>query len=59
MWFYADSWGGDTPPAIPSIPIDLPDIGIRGNTHMVMMDKNSDDVADVMQKWLASKGFVD
>ena len=39
--------------------IDLPDVGIKGNTHMVMMDKNSDDVADVMQKWLASKGFVD
>jgi len=39
--------------------IDLPDIGIKGNTHMVMMDKNSDEVADVMQKWLASKGFVD
>jgi hypothetical protein len=39
--------------------IDLPDIGIKGNTHMVMMDKNSDEVADVMQKWLASRGFVD
>ena len=39
--------------------IDLPDIGIKGNTHMVMMDKNSDDVADVMRKWLTSKGFVD
>jgi hypothetical protein len=25
--------------------IDLPDIGIKGNTHMVMMDKNSDAVA--------------
>jgi hypothetical protein len=23
--------------------IDLPDIGIQGNTHMVMMDKNSDE----------------
>jgi pimeloyl-ACP methyl ester carboxylesterase len=39
--------------------IDLPDIGIKGNTHMVMMDKNSDAVADVMQKWLVSKGLVD
>jgi len=25
----------------------------------VMMDKNSDAVADVMQKWLVSKGFAD
>ena len=39
--------------------IDLPDIGITGNTHMVMMDKNSDAVAEVIQKWLAGKGFVD
>jgi len=39
--------------------IDLPDIGIMGNTHMMMMDKNSDQVADVIQKWLAGKGLVD
>ena len=32
--------------------IDLPDIGLKGNSHMVMMDKNSDQVADVIQKWL-------
>src|SRR3954462_7841651 len=39
--------------------IDLPDIGIKGNTHMAMMDKNSDQVADVIQKWLVGKGLVD
>jgi pimeloyl-ACP methyl ester carboxylesterase len=39
--------------------IDLPDIGIKGNTHMMMMDKNSDQVADVMQKWLVAKGFAE
>jgi pimeloyl-ACP methyl ester carboxylesterase len=39
--------------------IDLPDIGIKGNTHMMMMDKNSDQVAAVIQKWLAGKGLVD
>jgi pimeloyl-ACP methyl ester carboxylesterase len=39
--------------------IDLPDIGIKGNTHMMMMDHNSDRVADVIQKWLAGKGLVD
>src|SRR5215475_14252434 len=39
--------------------IDLPDIGIKGNTHMMMMDKNSDQVAEVIQKWLAGKGLVD
>ena len=39
--------------------VDLPDIGIKGNTHMVMMDKNSDEVADVIQKWLVSRNLSD
>ena len=39
--------------------IDLPDIGIKGNTHMMMMDKNSDKVAEVIQKWLVSRGMAD
>jgi pimeloyl-ACP methyl ester carboxylesterase len=39
--------------------IDLPDIGIKGNTHMMMMDKNSDQVAEVIQKWFVAKGLVD
>jgi len=39
--------------------IDLPDIGIKGNTHVVMMDRNSDEVAGVIQKWLERKGLVD
>ena len=38
--------------------IDLPDIGIKGNTHMMMMDRNSDQVAEVIQKWFVSKGLV-
>jgi pimeloyl-ACP methyl ester carboxylesterase len=37
--------------------VDLPDAGIKGNSHMVMMDKNSDQVADLIQKWLVSKGL--
>ena len=39
--------------------VDLPDAGIKGNSHMVMMDKNSDQVADLIQKWLVSKGLAD
>ena len=39
--------------------IDLPDVGVKGNTHMLMMDKNSDQVADVIQKWLIGRGLVD
>jgi pimeloyl-ACP methyl ester carboxylesterase len=39
--------------------IDLPDIGIRGNSHMIMMDRNSDAVADLIQKWLVDRGLGD
>jgi pimeloyl-ACP methyl ester carboxylesterase len=37
--------------------VDLPDAGLKGNSHMVMMDKNSGQVADLIQKWLISKGL--
>jgi pimeloyl-ACP methyl ester carboxylesterase len=39
--------------------VDLPDAGIKGNSHMVMMDKNSDQVADLIQKWLVDKGLAE
>ena len=39
--------------------INLPEIGIKGNSHMVMQDKNSAEVAAVIQKWLVSKGLSD
>jgi pimeloyl-ACP methyl ester carboxylesterase len=39
--------------------VDLPDVGIRGNSHMVMMDKNSSEVADLIHKWLAEQKLVD
>jgi len=39
--------------------IDLPDMGIKGNSHMMMMDKNSDQIADVIQKWLVSKELAE
>jgi hypothetical protein len=35
--------------------VDLPAIGMRGNSHMIMMDKNSDQVAGVIQDWLAKQ----
>ena len=37
---------------------DLPLMGITGNSHMMMMDRNSDQIADLVQKWLASKGLT-
>jgi pimeloyl-ACP methyl ester carboxylesterase len=39
--------------------IDLPDLGLKGNSHMVMMDKNSDEVAALIQKWLISQGLAE
>jgi len=37
--------------------VDLPECGIRGNSHMIMMDRNSDAVAALVQEWLAAKGL--
>ncbi|WP_235951346.1 alpha/beta fold hydrolase [Falsiroseomonas algicola] len=37
--------------------VDLPSRGIRGNSHMVMMDRNGDEVAGLIQDWLAAQGL--
>ena len=33
--------------------IELPKLGISGNTHMLMMDTNSDQIAQLVQNWMA------
>lgn len=38
--------------------LDLPAIGVRGNSHMLMMDTNSNLVASLIQKWLSNKGLI-
>lgn len=38
--------------------LDLPKRGIAGNTHMLMMDTNSDQVAGLIQEWLARQGLM-
>lgn len=38
--------------------IRLPEKGIKGNSHMVMMDTNSDEAALVIHNWLVSKGMA-
>lgn len=38
--------------------IDLPEVGVRGNSHMVMMDTNSDVVASMIQNWMAENAFM-
>ena len=37
--------------------VDLPAEGIRGNSHMVMMDRNAGEVAQRIQTWLQQKGL--
>ncbi len=38
--------------------IDLPSLGITGNSHFPMMDNNSDEVAALVQDWIESKGLM-
>jgi len=38
--------------------VDLPQAGIRGNSHMLMMDRNNLQVAALIQEWLAKQGLV-
>ncbi len=37
--------------------IDLPDLGIHGNSHMLIMDKNNLEIAAIAQKWLKEQGL--
>ena len=37
--------------------VHLPEIGIRGNTHFPFSDLNNLEVADLMEKFLASKNL--
>jgi pimeloyl-ACP methyl ester carboxylesterase len=36
----------------------LPKLGIRGNSHMLMMDRNSDEIAALIQRWLEQNGLT-
>ncbi len=38
--------------------LDLPKAGMRGNSHMLMMDKNNLQVAALIQEWLAKQGLI-
>ena len=36
----------------------LPDAGVKCNSHMMMMDQNSDQVAALIQQWLVKQGVM-
>jgi pimeloyl-ACP methyl ester carboxylesterase len=48
-WALADYLGADH--------LWLPDVGLKGNGHMLMLEKNSDDIAELLIRWLQSKGY--
>jgi len=37
--------------------VDLPKAGIKGNSHMLMMDRNNLEVAALIQRWLEQQGL--
>ena len=38
--------------------LDLPEMGIRGNSHMLMMEYNNFEIADLLQDWLIGHGLT-
>ena len=38
--------------------IELPALGITGNSHMLMMDDNSDEIATIIQRWFVDHGLM-
>jgi pimeloyl-ACP methyl ester carboxylesterase len=38
--------------------MDLPAMGVKGNSHMLMMDRNSDDIARRVHDWLGQQGLT-
>jgi hypothetical protein len=37
--------------------VDLPELGVRGNTHFPMSDLNNLQIADLLSQFLAQKGL--
>src|SRR5450830_986573 len=51
--FYETLRGAGAHPEV----INLPEIGIHGNGHMMMMEKNNQQIAEVINNWLQGKGL--
>ncbi|ELV7639347.1 hypothetical protein QNG53_000547 [Escherichia coli] len=37
--------------------VHLPDIGIKGNSHFLMAEKNNQEIAGILASWLQDKGL--
>ena len=38
--------------------INLPERGVKGNSHFMMMERNNAEIADIVEKWLEGKSLV-
>jgi pimeloyl-ACP methyl ester carboxylesterase len=38
--------------------LKLPEAGVKGNSHMLMMDRNSDQIAGLIQQWMTKQGMM-
>ncbi len=38
--------------------LKLSDSGVKGNSHMLMMDRNSDQIAGLIQQWMTKQGLM-
>lgn len=38
--------------------MNLPALGVKGNSHMLMMDRNSDQIAERIQSWMVLQGLT-
>lgn len=43
---------------VPVTWVDLPKRGIHGNSHILIMDRNSDDIARLIQDWMTQQGLM-
>lgn len=39
--------------------VHLPEVGIKGNSHMMMQDKNNGEIAELIQKWMVDRKLTD
>jgi hypothetical protein len=39
--------------------VNLPEVGIKGNTHFMMMEKNNAEIADYVEHWLERRGLAE
>ncbi|WDB80087.1 alpha/beta fold hydrolase [Escherichia albertii] len=53
------AWAGKLSQAnVPVTWLELPKLGIHGNSHILIMDRNADDIAALIQNWMSQQGLL-